>query len=129
MDFRFFGDLNIRAVIRDEFQSSSENAAWGNGKKRDATAHSSRVCFLDPIPGGCNLEFNLEVDPNIYLEYNLVDTRIKFAPANLGSTRCVWRQYITNGLPHTPSGQGYKCFINSNGRAVGLTSSNNFLPQ
>ncbi|XP_071589297.1 transmembrane 7 superfamily member 3 [Heliangelus exortis] len=41
----------------------------------------------DPIPGGCNLEFDLEVDPNIYLDYTLIDTHIKFAPANLGYTR------------------------------------------
>ncbi|KYO26344.1 transmembrane 7 superfamily member 3 isoform X1 [Alligator mississippiensis] len=52
-----------------------------------STAVSIPYTARDPIPGGCNLEFNLEVDPNIYLEYNLVDTRIKFAPANLGSTR------------------------------------------
>ncbi|XP_074682567.1 transmembrane 7 superfamily member 3 isoform X6 [Strix aluco] len=44
-------------------------------------------CVLDPIPGGCNLEFDLEVDPNIYLDYTLVDIHIKFAPANLGYTR------------------------------------------
>lgn len=47
------------------------------------------LCVLDPIPGGCNLEFDLEVDPNIYLDYTLVDIHIKFAPANLGYTRCV----------------------------------------
>nr|XP_060634223.1 transmembrane 7 superfamily member 3 [Anolis sagrei ordinatus] len=41
----------------------------------------------DPIPGGCNLEFNLDVDPNIYLEYNMAETNIKFAPANLGHGR------------------------------------------
>ncbi|KAH0616450.1 hypothetical protein JD844_027553 [Phrynosoma platyrhinos] len=38
----------------------------------------------DPIPGGCNLEFNLDIDPNIYLKYNMAETNIKFAPANLG---------------------------------------------
>lgn len=46
-------------------------------------------CFPDPIPGGCNLEFDLEVDPNIYLDYTLVEVHIKFAPANLGYMRCV----------------------------------------
>ncbi|XP_050789618.1 transmembrane 7 superfamily member 3 isoform X2 [Gopherus flavomarginatus] len=52
-----------------------------------STAVSFAYSERDPIPGGCNLEFNLEVDPNIYLEYNLIDTRIKFAPANLGYAR------------------------------------------
>ncbi|XP_059112348.1 transmembrane 7 superfamily member 3 isoform X2 [Peromyscus eremicus] len=41
----------------------------------------------DPIPGGCNLEFDLDIDPNIYLDYNFFETTIKFAPANLGYAR------------------------------------------
>ncbi|KAM9228897.1 transmembrane 7 superfamily member 3 isoform 3-T3 [Dugong dugon] len=41
----------------------------------------------DPVPGGCNLEFDLDIDPNIYLEYNFFEISIKFAPANLGYAR------------------------------------------
>ncbi|KAM3926596.1 transmembrane 7 superfamily member 3 [Leptodactylus fuscus] len=41
----------------------------------------------DPIPGACNLEFSLDIDPNVYLEYNLYATVIVFAPANLGYAR------------------------------------------
>ncbi|OCT86040.1 hypothetical protein XELAEV_18019734mg [Xenopus laevis] len=41
----------------------------------------------DPVPGACNLEFNLDIDPNVYLQYNLYETVITFAPANLGSAR------------------------------------------
>ncbi|XP_061523554.1 transmembrane 7 superfamily member 3 isoform X1 [Phycodurus eques] len=41
----------------------------------------------DPVPGGCNIEFNLNVDPNVYLRYNLFETTIQFAPANLGYER------------------------------------------
>uniref|UniRef100_A0A8D0C1D0 Transmembrane 7 superfamily member 3 n=1 Tax=Salvator merianae TaxID=96440 RepID=A0A8D0C1D0_SALMN len=52
-----------------------------------STAVSLSYGEKDPIPGGCNLEFNLEIDPNIYLEYNLAETHIKFAPANLGYMR------------------------------------------
>ncbi|KAM7056952.1 transmembrane 7 superfamily member 3 isoform 2-T2 [Acridotheres tristis] len=52
-----------------------------------STAISIPYMEKDPIPGGCNLEFDLEVDPNIYLSYTLVDIHIKFAPANLGYTR------------------------------------------
>ncbi|NXG04009.1 TM7S3 protein, partial [Sakesphorus luctuosus] len=52
-----------------------------------STAISIPYMERDPIPGGCNLEFDLEVDPNIYLDYTLVDIHIKFAPANLGYTR------------------------------------------
>ncbi|XP_009699840.1 PREDICTED: transmembrane 7 superfamily member 3-like, partial [Cariama cristata] len=51
-----------------------------------STALSIPYMEKDPIPGGCNLEFDLEVDPNIYLDYTLVDIHIKFAPANLGYT-------------------------------------------
>ncbi|NXC30244.1 TM7S3 protein, partial [Campylorhamphus procurvoides] len=52
-----------------------------------STALSIPYMDRDPIPGGCNLEFDLEVDPNIYLDYTLVDIHIKFAPANLGYAR------------------------------------------
>ncbi|KAF6340628.1 transmembrane 7 superfamily member 3 [Rhinolophus ferrumequinum] len=41
----------------------------------------------DPVPGGCNLEFDLDIDPNIYLEFDFFETTIKFAPANLGYAR------------------------------------------
>ncbi|KAG8438570.1 hypothetical protein GDO86_004945 [Hymenochirus boettgeri] len=41
----------------------------------------------DPIPGACNLEFTLDIDPNVYLQYNLYETVITFAPANLGYAR------------------------------------------
>ncbi|KAM4882258.1 transmembrane 7 superfamily member 3 isoform 2-T2 [Thomomys bottae] len=43
----------------------------------------------DPIPGGCNLEFDLDIDPNIYLEYNFFEMTIKFAPASVGFARGV----------------------------------------
>ncbi|CAN2391214.1 transmembrane 7 superfamily member 3 [Pristimantis euphronides] len=41
----------------------------------------------NPIPGACNLEFSLDIDPNVYLQYNLYETVIIFAPANLGHAR------------------------------------------
>lgn len=41
----------------------------------------------DPVPGACNMEFNLDIDPNIYIHYNLYETMIRFAPANLGYER------------------------------------------
>lgn len=41
----------------------------------------------DPVPGACNLEFDLDIDPNVYLRYNLFETIITFAPANVGYER------------------------------------------
>ncbi|CAJ1054248.1 transmembrane 7 superfamily member 3 [Xyrichtys novacula] len=41
----------------------------------------------DPVPGACNTEFNLDIDPNVYIHYNLYETTIRFAPANLGYER------------------------------------------
>lgn len=41
----------------------------------------------DPVPGACNLEFPLEIDPNIYIQYNLFETNVSFAPANIGYAR------------------------------------------
>lgn len=41
----------------------------------------------DPVPGACNQEFPLDIDPNIYLQYNLFETIVTFAPANIGYAR------------------------------------------
>ena len=41
----------------------------------------------DPVPGACNMEFDLDIDPNVYLHYNLFETIITFAPANIGYVR------------------------------------------
>ncbi|XP_037617065.1 transmembrane 7 superfamily member 3 isoform X2 [Sebastes umbrosus] len=41
----------------------------------------------DPVPGACNTESNLDIDPNVYIHYNLYETTIRFAPANLGYER------------------------------------------
>ncbi|KAL2102634.1 hypothetical protein ACEWY4_001802 [Coilia grayii] len=41
----------------------------------------------DPVPGACNTEFDLDIDPNVYLRYNLFETIITFAPANIGYDR------------------------------------------
>ncbi|XP_067850196.1 transmembrane 7 superfamily member 3-like [Heptranchias perlo] len=42
---------------------------------------------LDPVPGACNTEFVLENDPNLHLMYNIYETAVLFAPANLGTVR------------------------------------------
>lgn len=41
----------------------------------------------DPVPGACNIEFNMDIDPNVYIHYNLYETTVQFAPANLGYGR------------------------------------------
>lgn len=41
----------------------------------------------DPVPGACNTEFALDIDPNVYVRYNLYETIITFAPANVGYDR------------------------------------------
>ncbi|KAK0147033.1 Transmembrane 7 superfamily member 3 [Merluccius polli] len=41
----------------------------------------------DPVPGACNVVFNLAMDPNLYLHYNLYETTIRFAPASVGYAR------------------------------------------
>lgn len=36
------------------------------------------------------MEFDLDIDPNLYLEYSFFETTVKFAPANLGYARYVY---------------------------------------
>lgn len=40
--------------------------------------------YNDPLPGGCNLEFNLENDPNIHIQYTTHATTIQFQWGNVG---------------------------------------------
>lgn len=55
--------------------------------EKDSWVTNLTAFHADPIPGGCNLEFDLDIDPNIYLDYNFFETTIKFAPANIGYAR------------------------------------------
>lgn len=43
----------------------------------------------DPLPGGCNMEFNLENDPNFHLYYNSFTIYLDFEWANIGFARDV----------------------------------------
>uniref|UniRef100_A0A8C4N479 Transmembrane 7 superfamily member 3 n=1 Tax=Eptatretus burgeri TaxID=7764 RepID=A0A8C4N479_EPTBU len=37
-----------------------------------------------PVPGGCNLEFDLETDPNLHIAFEENVVKLEFAPANVG---------------------------------------------
>ncbi|XP_059834522.1 transmembrane 7 superfamily member 3 isoform X1 [Hypanus sabinus] len=41
----------------------------------------------DPVPGGCSSGSNVVIDPNLYLEYDFYEARIRFSPANVGYAR------------------------------------------
>ncbi|KAM6985419.1 transmembrane 7 superfamily member 3 [Aplochiton taeniatus] len=41
----------------------------------------------DPVPGACRMDNNLDIDPNVHLHYNLYETIVRFAPANIGYER------------------------------------------
>lgn len=45
------------------------------------------LCLSDPVPGACSQVSNLGIDPNLYVHYNLYETFVTFAPANLGYER------------------------------------------
>lgn len=52
-----------------------------------ATLFALPYTAQDPVPGACNLEFILDNDPNLHLTYNVYETAVSFAPANLGTDR------------------------------------------
>uniref|UniRef100_UPI00398E50CC transmembrane 7 superfamily member 3 n=1 Tax=Pristiophorus japonicus TaxID=55135 RepID=UPI00398E50CC len=55
----------------------------------DASATSVILPYneRDPVPGGCNLQSDLPVDVSLYLQYNMYEATISFAPANVGYAR------------------------------------------
>ncbi|XP_020653433.3 transmembrane 7 superfamily member 3 isoform X1 [Pogona vitticeps] len=80
-------DKGLVSVLRPEQTVCTWYLKTGDANHVLSTVVAYSYAEKDPIPGGCNLEFNLDIDPNIYLEYNMAETHIKFAPANLGYTR------------------------------------------
>lgn len=62
----------------------------------------------DPVPGACNQEFPLDIDPNIHLQYNLFETTITFAPANIGYARWEMFNEIEKGFHRHGKSVKYK---------------------
>ncbi|XP_041441743.1 transmembrane 7 superfamily member 3-like [Xenopus laevis] len=79
------------AGLLNELRPVQTNCSWylasSDLNQLLATAVTVPYGEKDPVPGACNVEFSLDVDPNVYLRYNLYETVITFAPANLGSAR------------------------------------------
>ncbi|XP_040291612.1 transmembrane 7 superfamily member 3 [Bufo bufo] len=80
-------DTGLLTVLRINQTRATWYLETANPDPLLASAVSIPYTERDPIPGACNLEFNLDTDPNVYLQYNLYETVIKFAPANLGHAR------------------------------------------
>lgn len=86
-DSEISSDAGLLSVLRPEQTVCTWYAETASPDPVLASALSISYNERDPIPGACNQEFDLEIDPNIYLQYNLYETVIKFAPANLGYAR------------------------------------------
>lgn len=56
--------------------------------------HAALLTARDPLPGGCNEEFNMENDPNIHLDQASTSATVKFQWSNLG-----WNP--RNSFPYT----------------------------
>ncbi|XP_005379174.1 PREDICTED: transmembrane 7 superfamily member 3 isoform X2 [Chinchilla lanigera] len=80
-------DKGLVSILRPEQSVCTWYLESVDAKPVQSVAIPLSYSERDPIPGGCNLEFDLDIDPNIYLEYNFFETTIKFAPANLGYAR------------------------------------------
>ncbi|XP_006867023.1 PREDICTED: transmembrane 7 superfamily member 3 [Chrysochloris asiatica] len=80
-------DKGLVFILRPEQSMCIWHLAAADSEPVQSMAIPLSYSERDPVPGGCNLEFDLDIDPNIYLEYNFFETIIKFAPANLGYAR------------------------------------------
>ncbi|KAM9705225.1 transmembrane 7 superfamily member 3 [Menidia menidia] len=80
-------DSGLLSLLQPEQLSLSLFLSSPDGEAVAGTGVILSYAGSDPVPGACNMEFNLEVDPNVYVRYNLYETTIQFAPANLGRPR------------------------------------------
>ncbi|XP_072233553.1 transmembrane 7 superfamily member 3 [Leuresthes tenuis] len=80
-------DSALLTVLQPDQTSLSLFLSSPDGETVAGTGVILSYSSTDPVPGACNTEFNLELDPNIYIHYNIYETTISFAPANLGRAR------------------------------------------
>ncbi|XP_063302763.1 transmembrane 7 superfamily member 3 [Pelobates fuscus] len=80
-------DTGLLTVLHPEQTLCTWYLESGHPDKVLASVVNIPYTERDPVPGACNLEFDLDIYPNLHLEYNLYETTITFAPANLGYAR------------------------------------------
>ncbi|KAM4677774.1 transmembrane 7 superfamily member 3 [Discoglossus pictus] len=80
-------DVGLVSILGPEQTNCTWYLESANTDQLLATAVSIPYTERDPVPGGCSLESSLDIDPKVYLQYNLYETVITFAPANLGYAR------------------------------------------
>ncbi|XP_053320398.1 transmembrane 7 superfamily member 3 [Spea bombifrons] len=80
-------DTGLVTILQPEQVVCTWYLESASPKQLVASAVTIPYTERDPIPGACNLEFSLDVYPNLHLQYNLYETVIEFAPANLGHAR------------------------------------------
>uniref|UniRef100_A0A3Q3W9D0 TM7S3/TM198-like domain-containing protein n=1 Tax=Mola mola TaxID=94237 RepID=A0A3Q3W9D0_MOLML len=80
-------DLGLLLTLQPSQTTLSLFLSSPNGANVTGTGVILPYVSTDPVPGACNMEFNLDIDPNVYIHYNLYETTIRFAPANLGYER------------------------------------------
>ncbi|KAK2883260.1 transmembrane 7 superfamily member 3 [Channa argus] len=80
-------DSGLLSVLKLGQTSLSLYLSSPNGDTVTGTGVILPYFSADPVPGACNIESNLDIDPNVYIHYNLYETTIRFAPANLGYKR------------------------------------------
>lgn len=75
-------------VLLENMQTSG--TVWiNNANKINVTVLLTIVLkkILDPIPGGCNLEFPVEISPFLRIIYNRMETLLEYQHANIGYER------------------------------------------
>ncbi|XP_006821744.1 transmembrane 7 superfamily member 3-like [Saccoglossus kowalevskii] len=88
LDFAMNGsDVGLITELHEEQNMS----VWYVNSTYNETIRAQAMALLykdtDPIPGACNFEGNLLNDPNIHVHYNIYETVLQFAPANIGWPR------------------------------------------
>lgn len=73
--------------------------------------HATLLTAADPLPGGCNEEFNMENDPNIHLLQASTSATVKFQWANLGYNPKISFPYSCE-LKTSPASMVYQGYVN-----------------
>ncbi|XP_014768349.1 transmembrane 7 superfamily member 3 [Octopus bimaculoides] len=74
-------NLGVVTILKPE-QNTAEWFLFTNNYTGVALIYVKAHSLYDPLPGGCNQEFNLEIDPNIKVTYPKLLTNVDFQWSN-----------------------------------------------
>lgn len=104
-------DVGVVSIITGNLSNVTWYLKLAGSIDSRVMVHATLLTAGDPLPGGCNEEFNMENDPNIHVDQASTSATIKFQWSNLGYDPRVRSPFSCEN--HSMLYQGYVHFLQS----------------